>query len=94
MTTNLTPEQKTALAFLTGPDGAEARGGLSAADIADVLVSVAQRAVATRVAQNSLRGASELSDAEKTDAARLLGREMTSYERILLVRTLRVLLPQ
>ncbi len=90
----LTPEQKTALGFLTGPDGAEARDGLSALEIADVICGVAQHAVAARAEQNSLRGADELSDVEKADLDKLLGRPSAPYERVLLRRTLRVLLPQ
>lgn len=90
----LTQEQRNGLVFLTGEDGVEARDGLSALEIADAILNVAQAAVATRIADSSLRGASELSDAEKGDLTRLLGRDSTAHERVLLVRTIRVLLPQ
>lgn len=86
-------EKKAALKrILCGSEGAEARDGLSALEIADVIANVAEHGAAERVARGSLAGASELTAAEKADLARLLGRASTPYERVLLVRCLRVLL--
>lgn len=95
MTTKpLTETQRAQLAFLTGPEGAEARDGLSALEIADVIAGVAEHAVEKRIAENALRGADELSDAEKADLNQFLGRPSVPYERVLLRRTLRVLLAE
>src|ERR1043166_4387298 len=89
----LTAAQKSALQFLTGPDGAEARDGATALEIADVIVNAAQHGVAARVASQDLRGP-DPSTEEQADLDRLLGRRRTSQEYLLLRRTIGVLLPQ
>lgn len=72
--------------------GAEAHGELSAIEVSDVIANVADHGAEERIARQSLAGGGELTDSERADMDRLLGRQSTPQERNLLRRCIEALI--